>query len=254
MHIVLSPFYAAKLVFQPSRPDRIEDPTVKKLQVWRTVLGVAAWVSLTVAYSTINNADDIKVAAHERFNQAWFSTLALSCTFPVVVGAFVFATRGSLRRVYLRRALRPLGALLAVNGAGGLVIGASLGIQHFVGLPGKLISAVVLLWAMGFVLYGMVLALVHVFRTADIHELVPPTLAPILVWEMAILDLITGSYADVPLLNQLGYITGSYADVPLLIRVGFILGAPVSVTALSWWEAHRLRRHHGLTLRGALLR
>lgn len=76
----------------------------------------------------------------------------------------------------------------------------------------------------------------HVFRTADIHEVVPPILATFLVWEMAIMDVATGAYEN----------------VPPLARIAFMAGAPVTVTALSAWEAYRLRRYHGLRLRAAL--
>ncbi|MEU3430582.1 hypothetical protein [Streptomyces gardneri] len=48
--------------------------------------------------------------------------------------------------------------------------------------------------------------------------------------------------------------TGAYDQAPPGVRRLFILGAPVTVTALSWWELSRLRRHHGLTLRTALRR
>lgn len=206
------------------------------------MLGVAAWLWLMITYSSVSDAGDVEAVASDRLNQGWFSVMALTCTFPIMVGAFVYAARDGMRRVYLRRALRPLGAVLALIGSAfGFVLGAAPEFQGFrdlIGLPGKIIGVLVLLWAIGFFLYGMVLVLLHVFRTADIHELVPPMLATALVWEMAILDLVLGTYAE----------------VPLVTRIGFILGAPVSVTALSWWETHRLRHHHGLTLRGALRR
>lgn len=242
VRILVNPFYAAKLVFLPSRPDRIEDLTVRKLQIWRTVVGIAVWVWMMITYGMVASAGDAGDAAGERLNQSWYSIMALTVTFPIVVGGFVYATRGPRRRIYLRRALRSFGSVLAiVGGVFTFVVGAAPEFKWFrdlVGAPGKVIGAVVLLWMIGFVLYGMVLALVHVVRTADIHELVPPLLATILVWEMAIVDLATGAYPD----------------VPLLTRVGFILGAPVSVSVLAAWEYRRLHRHHGLTLRGALMR
>ncbi|MDI3387590.1 hypothetical protein QIS99_15475 [Streptomyces sp. B-S-A8] len=82
----------------------------------------------------------------------------------------------------------------------------------------------------------MGLAPVHVFRTADIHDFLPPVLATLLAWEMALIDVITGAYAE----------------VPGLVRTMFVPGAPLTVTALSAREAYRLRRRHGLTLRGAV--
>lgn len=235
-----NPFYAAQLAFRPSRPGIVNDPEVRKLQLWRTALGLVAWVGLMVTYNAVVSADDVKAVADDRFNQSWSSFLVLVCTFPVVVGAFVAAARGALRRVYLRRALRSLGAVVAIMASMGTSACAMApelaGLRDAVGLPGKIIIGVLCLWSIGFALYGIGLSLAHVFRTADIHEVVPQILAGTLGWEMALLDLVTGAYPQVP--------AGA--------RAVFILGAPITVTALSWWEMHRLRRHHGLTVRNAL--
>ncbi|MGW1246026.1 hypothetical protein [Streptomyces sp. NPDC002535] len=235
-----NPLYAAQRAFRPSRPGIVHDPEVRRLQLWRTGLGLLAWVGLTVTYNAVASADGVQGVAGERLDQSWSSVLVLVCTFPVVVGAFVAAARGGLRRVYLRRTLRPLGSVLAVMGSMGtsaLAMAPELaGFRDAVGLPGRIALIVLVLWSIGFALYGIGLSLVHVFRTADIHEVLPPILAGVLVWEMALLDVVTGSYDQVP--------TGA--------RVAFVLGAPVTVTALSWWELYRLRRDHGLTLRTAL--
>lgn len=237
---VRNPFYAAQRTFRPSRPAVVDDPAVRRLQLWRTVLGLVAWVGLMVTYNSVVSAADVKAVADERLNQSWSSVLVLVCTFPVVVGAFVAAARGGLRRVYLRRALRPLGAVVAIMASMGTAALAmapeTAGLREAVGLPGTIAIGVLCVWSMGFALYGIGLSLVHVFRTADIHEVLPPVLAGVLVWEMALLDVITGAYPQVP--------AGA--------RAVFILGAPVTVTALSWWEMRRLRRHHGLTVRNAL--
>ncbi|MCY0921514.1 hypothetical protein OS965_25550 [Streptomyces sp. H27-G5] len=237
-----NPLYAAQRTFRPSRPGIVDDREVRKLQLWRTGLGLVAWVGLMVTYNAVASAADVHGVASERLDQSWSSVLVLVCTFPVVVGAFVAAARDGLRRVYLRRALRPLGSVLAMMasmGTAALAMAPELaGVRDAVGLPGKIVMVVLCLWSIVFALYGIGLSLVHVFRTADIHEVLPPILAGVLVWEMALLDVITGSYGEVP--------AGA--------RVAFILGAPVTVTALSWWELHRLRRHHGLTLRTALRR
>ncbi|MEU8435999.1 hypothetical protein AB0F18_24460, partial [Streptomyces sp. NPDC029216] len=237
---VLNPLYAAQRTFRPSRPGIAHDPHVRTLQLWRTGLGLAAWVGLTLAYKAVISAGDVKAVADDRLDQSWSSVLVLVCTLPVVVGGFVAAARGGLRRVYLRRALRPLGAVLAVMasmGTSALAMAPELaGLRDAVGLPGKIVIGVLWLWSIGFALYGIGLSLVHVFRTADIHEVVPPVLAGVLVWEMALLDVVTGAYPQ----------------VPAAVRAVFVLGAPVTVTALSWWELRRLSRHHGLTLRAAL--
>lgn len=237
-----NPLYAAQRTFRPSRPGIVDDRAVRKLQLWRTGLGLVAWVGLMVTYNAVASAADVQGVASERLDQSWSSVLVLVCTFPVVVGTFVAAARDGLRRVYLRRALRPLGSVLAIMmsmGTGALAMAPELAdLRDAVGLPGKIIIVVLCLWSIGFALYGIGLSLVHVFRTADIHEVLPPILAGVLVWEMALLDVITGAYEQVP--------TGA--------RVVFVLGAPLTVTALSCWELYRLRRDHGFTLRTALRR
>ncbi|OEJ35423.1 hypothetical protein BGK67_02650 [Streptomyces subrutilus] len=242
MRGLYNPFYAAQCTFRPSRPGIVADPLVRKLQLWRTGLGLVAWVGLMVTYNAVASAADVQGVAGERLDQSWTSVLVLVCTFPVVVGVFVASARDGLRRVYLRRALRPLGSVVAMMvsmGTGALAMAPELsGLRDAVGLPGKIVMVVLCLWSIGFALYGIGLSLVHVFRTADIHEVLPPILAGVLVWEMALLDLVTGSYAQVP--------AGA--------RVAFILGAPLTVTTLSCWELYRLRHHHGLTLRTALRR
>ncbi|MCZ4125745.1 hypothetical protein [Streptomyces sp. H39-S7] len=213
---------------------------VRRLQLWRTALGLVAWLGLMVTYNAVVSADDAKALADERLNQSWSSVLVLVCTFPVVVGAFAAAALPRLRRLYLRRALRSLGAVVAIMasmGTSALAFAPELaGFRDIIGLPGKIALGALCLWSVVFALYGIGLSLVHVFRTADIHDVVPPILAGVLVWEMALLDMITGAYPQVP--------AGA--------RAAFVLGAPLTVTALSWWEMRRLRRHHGLTVRAAL--
>ncbi|WP_234024273.1 hypothetical protein [Streptomyces sp. HGB0020] len=242
MRCVRNPFYAAQRVFRPSRPDRVEDPTVGRLQLWRSVLGIAAWLWLTITYGLISDTSDAGSALSDRFSQSWTSVLVLICTFPVVLGVFVAAAQQPLRRLYLRRALRPLasiGALLGAMATFPLAMApdpVTRGFRDLIGLPGKFLLFLACAWSVGFALYGIGLSLIHVLRTADIHELVPPSLAIVLSWELALLDVITGAYAG----------------VPLLARVVFMMGAPITVTALSLWEIRRLRERHGLTLRQAL--
>ncbi|MER6999441.1 hypothetical protein [Streptomyces sp. NPDC000410] len=166
LRYVYNPFHAAQRVFRPSRSGVVVDPTVRKLQLWRTVAAVVASMF----------------------------------TFPLAMAPELE------------------------------------GFRDFVGIAGKVAIALLALWSLGFAIYGIGLSLVHVFRTADIHEMVPPILATFLVWEMAIIDVATGAYEN----------------VPPLARIAFMMGAPVTVTALSAWEVYRLRRHHGLRLRAAL--
>lgn len=235
----IGPIAVAKRVFRPSREGRVQDPTIKKLQIARSLTGIVVTIWFLVSYRLIADAGEV---VDERTQQVWINVLMLVCSFPVVVGAFIALTRPPQRALYLRRARRSLGALLSVMGGMFYFVLMQApefsGLRDPLGMPGKVVGALLAVWLIFFVLYGLVFSLVEVFRTADIHELVPPLLVSVLSWEMACLDVITGAYEGVP--------PG--------VRAAFILGAPVSVTIVSFYEARRLRRHHGLTLRGALLR
>ncbi|WP_345288003.1 hypothetical protein [Kitasatospora albolonga] len=50
----------------------------------------------------------------------------------------------------------------------------------------------------------------------------------------------------------LDVVTGAYSRGPAGRPCRFHPRAPITVTALSWWELRRLKEHHGLTLREAL--
>ncbi|MFE5688962.1 hypothetical protein [Streptomyces sp. NPDC056512] len=56
---------------------------------------------------------------------------------------------------------------------------------------------------MGFALYGIALCLMHVCRTADIHGVLPPTLATLLVWVMAAVDVISNANVEVPVVARI---------------------------------------------------
>jgi hypothetical protein len=245
---MLNPIMAGRQVCRPSRPDRVDDPTVRKIQLLRMVVGLAAMVWILVAYRI---ASDTKSVAMQRLEQVADSAALLAATFPVVVGVFIAVSRPHNRRLYLRRSSKPLGALLALGGTllyfvlltEGTLTGGPFGQmpEHptgtdYLNLLYQLLLVVVGLWGLVFVPYGAVLSLTHVFRTADIHEVLPPIIATVLVWELAVADLISNTYEGAP--------------VP--VRIAAILGGPLSVTAVSLWELRRLRTRHGLTLRIAL--
>ncbi|MCQ9178830.1 hypothetical protein KMT30_07240 [Streptomyces sp. IBSBF 2953] len=239
----VGPIAAGRKVFRPSRPGRVDDPVVARMQRVRTVVGLAALAWVTFSYKLAASVEDL---ADDRLDQSWNAVLVLSVTFPVVVGVLIGMARPPARRELLRRARKPFGSILALIGGVALFPAAVL-----TGLmDGRLatnavmvaVTAVVVLfmlvWVLPFVAYGIGMSLTHVFRTADIHETVPPLLALVLVWEMALVDVLTGAYQGVP--------------GPL--RVLLVLGAPFSVTAVALWELRRLRVGYGLTVRGALMR
>jgi hypothetical protein len=239
---VVGPIAVGRRVFRPSRPDRVEDEAVGRVQKIRTAVGLAAVVWVMFAYRLVGS-DSAERVASDRFEQSWLSICVLAATFPVVVGGFIALARPPVRRELLRRTAKPIGSLVALFAATATfpfaVLTASQWTLTAAGKAAVIFGNVLLfLWVLPFVAYGIVMSLVHVFRTADIHEVVPPLLATVLVWEMAVLDVVNGAYEG----------------APFIVRVVFVLGAPVSVTAVALWELRRLRTLHALTIRGALMR
>ncbi|HET6859544.1 MAG TPA: hypothetical protein VFH94_20955 [Streptomyces sp.] len=241
---LFNPVAVARAVFTPSRPDRVDDPIVKKVQVFRTVVGLVAITWMLLSYGLAADADAV---VDDRFDQIRTTLIVLGATFPVAVAVFIAAARPPNRRLFLRRAGKPAGALLAlvvtlavprlITGLG--YVDENTNWTASTGRVALLLAlGAFMLWLVPFVFYGIAQSLVHVFRTADLHETVPPLLATLLVWEVALFDVYRGAYDS----------------VPFAVRVAFTLGAPLSVTVLAMWELRRLRTRYGITLRGALLR
>lgn len=238
---LFNPIAVARRVFLPSRPDRVQDPVVKRIQVVRTVVGLVVVVWMLLSYGIAANADDV---LDDRLGQAQMTFIMLAVSFPVVVIGFVAAARPPNRGMLLRRVGGPVGALIVVIAcvtlprmATGLVEGREIH-ADLAGVVTFVVYIWCLVWFLPFAMYGVVQSLVHVMRTADIHETVPPVMAILLVWELAVFDLARGAYEG----------------VPMGVRLAFTLGAPLSVTAVALWEFRRLRTRHGITLRGVLLR
>ncbi|WP_329577780.1 hypothetical protein [Streptomyces sp. NBC_01361] len=239
----VGPIHTARRVFKPSRSGIVDDALVARVQKIRTLVGLGAVVWVSMSYKLANSVSDV---VSDRGDQAWLSVLMLSVTFPVAVGVLLALAAPSARRELLRRAAKSFGAMVSIVAAVGVFPAIMLtGFMEgrFATNPVMAVvtySVLVLtfVWVVPFIFWGIGLALVHVFRTADIHETVPPLLAMTLVWEMTLVDLFTGAYAGVP--------------GPL--RVLLMLGAPASVTAVGLWELHRLRAHFGIGVRDMLMR
>lgn len=241
---LFNPIAVGRAVFTPSRPGRVNDPVVKKVQVLRTVVGLVAVTWMLLSYGLASDADSV---LDDRFGQIRTTLIVLGVTFPVAVAAFIAAARPPNRRLFLRRAGKPAGALLALVvtlAVPRLMTGLGYVREdtNWTASPGRVVLLFALgafgLWLAPFGLYGIAQSLVHVFRTADLHETVPPLLATLLVWEVALFDVFRGAYDG----------------VPFGVRVAFLLGAPLTVTAVAMWELRRLRTRHGISLRAALLR
>ncbi|MFF3456820.1 hypothetical protein ACFYXH_21295 [Streptomyces sp. NPDC002730] len=262
---VPSPIAAASALTSPSRPDRIEDPVIARMQRVRTALGLVAMAWLLLAYPLREGREDFVLGKLEE--------LLIGCCIVVVAGVvgvslFIFSARAPLGRMYAGRIGGPLSALgavplgagvvwLTVAALGGDIVStADVGPHDFTfGLfghtVGTLISglviallfiaaglacAAVLVAAVCFTLAAAVTGLNSCFRTGDVHKLLPALLSPLLVWSLFGLQLFDD--ADVA--------------APPLVIYAFSLGGPLSVSALSLWEVRRLRTRYGMTLRSVL--
>ncbi|AWE54623.1 hypothetical protein DC008_15180 [Streptomyces nigra] len=247
MRRYIGPLHTARRVFTPSRPGIVSDPQVARMRKIRTWVGVGAFLWMSYSYKLSTKITD---AADEQVDKSWTSALVLAATLPVVVGVLYYLAAPAARRDLLRRAGRCFGAIVAMMAAAsvfpiivlsGFFEGEEPLVEgHFTATKGLMLAVLllVLFWVLPFVVLGVGLAVQHVFRTADIHETVPPLLIMALAWEMALIDVFTGAHEG----------------VPTLIRFVFILGSPLSITAVGLWELQRLRVHYGLGLRGLLMR
>ncbi|WP_332756927.1 hypothetical protein [Streptomyces sp. MT206] len=238
-----APFVLASRAFRPARPGRITDGAIEAAQIARTTVGIAATAWMIYAYPMQESASAI---AKDKFAEILISAGVLVVAGPLILALFVLAARTPARAVYLRRLKGPLtgfGALfvsvlalfLLLQDSGGARIAAQFGAFQIVFL---LLALLTVLFAVPFGLTAAVLCVHYVFRTADVHEVLPPLISPLLVWAMF----------------GVQYFDSSPVAAPPSVRILFLIGPPLSVTALSVWELRRLRTHFGVTIRSALHR
>ncbi|MEU7579400.1 hypothetical protein AB0B50_17550 [Streptomyces sp. NPDC041068] len=245
------PLNLARRFGTPDRPGAVEDRTITALQTGRTLLGLGATVWLVFAYPlrqgreefVLGKVEDLVVAAG-------FAVVAILVATVVFIGL----ADASLRGIYLRRAVQPLGTLAALAAGAGVVWLCWYVLREGLGLTDNQGSFLVVLFyyllsfaAWVAALLGLLAGLVYTiallvyavnscFRAGAIHELLPPVLSPVLLWGLAVLQ----------------FFDDAVVAAPPAVLYAFTLGAPVSVTALSVWEIRRLRGRHGITFRGAL--
>ncbi|MEU8432865.1 hypothetical protein AB0F18_08095 [Streptomyces sp. NPDC029216] len=258
---IVGEFFRAAMGFaEPTTAERPEDKLITRMQRWRTILGMAAAVWLVVAYPLSEGGQE--------FILGKLAELGISCGILVAgsilgITAFLIAGTPDRRRTFARRLLGPIGSIFA------LALGPALMWLSFTTLKGELIEGgdlkgffsaitgagiissvlaflvLVIGWLLAIVVliasvpYTIAIAYACVFscfRTADVHQLLPALLSPLLVWSLFAFQLFNGP--DVA--------------APPEVLYTFMLGGPLSVTGLSVWEVRRLRTHHGITLRTAL--
>ncbi|MFE6911621.1 hypothetical protein [Streptomyces erythrochromogenes] len=239
--VLVAPFVTAARFQRPGREDRLADPAISGAQVARTCIGLGATAWLFYAYSLRHGAKDV---IDDKLAEMLIAAAVLMVVGPLVVGAFLIAARPPLRARYRRRLSGPLTAFGVLFGAAALLAFAFRRDLHDplfaaagdIGFVLGLLISLTALFLVPFVLTSSVLCVHHSFRTADVHEVLPPLLSPVVVVAMSVLQAVDGPPVNAP------------HGVWLL----FLAGAPLSVTALSVWELRRLRTRYGITLRGAL--
>ncbi|MEU5684258.1 hypothetical protein [Streptomyces venezuelae] len=245
------PLNLARRFGTPDRPGAVEDRTITALQSGRTLLGLGATVWLVFAYPLRQGREEFVMGkVEDLLVAAGFAVVAIL----VAATLFIGLADASLRGLYLRRAVQPLGTLLALAVGAGVVwlcwyvLREGLGLTDNQGAFLEVLFYYVLSFAAGLAaLVGVLVGLLYTiallvyavnscFRAGAIHELLPPVLSPVLLWGLAVLQ----------------YFDDAAVAAPPAVLHAFMLGAPLSVTALSVWELRRLRTRHGMTFRGAL--
>ncbi|MFG3252611.1 hypothetical protein [Streptomyces sp. NPDC048172] len=226
------PFTLAIRMFRPAREDRVVDTGIETAQIARTAIGVLASLWLLYAYPLREEASAVFIG---KLGEVILSAGVLIVAGPVAMTVFVLCARPPLRRVYRGRVHEPLRAMGTFFGTGAVfVFMISGGVSGFG--AASILVVPVFLFTIPFGIAGALLAVHYVFRTADVHEVLPPLVSPVLVWAMFVFQL----FDDAPVV------------APAVVRGVFLVVPPLSVTALSVWELWRLRTRYGITVRGAL--
>ncbi|MER5943188.1 hypothetical protein ABT121_38545 [Streptomyces sp. NPDC001928] len=247
----LSPFYLAFAIIRSAHrvatrlfvqqgDGRIVDRTVDRVQVARTVLGVLATLALILVYGV--EKDRWNNAAEAGFANALITPFLLICTGPLVILGFILYAPPHLRPHMRSRLGAPAKAvgwyvltlvvLAAVIYVGGTSFKDSLhGWQVY---PFALVLMVAIFWGLPFFVLASLYSARSAFNTAHVHPMLPPVVTGVLVWVLAIFNLID---------------SGMPAGPPVA-QFCSLLGGPLSVTAVSAWEVWRLRTRFGVTIRG----
>ncbi|MEV0181854.1 hypothetical protein AB0I54_21555 [Streptomyces sp. NPDC050625] len=239
--ILRSAHRVATKLFVHESGDRIVDRTVDRVQVVRTVLGVLATLALILAYGV--EKDRWGNAAEDGLANALATPLVLIVTGPLVILGFILYAPPHLRPHLRSRLSAPLKAVgwyvltLVVLATTIYLAGGTSLKDHLHGwqvLPFALIVTVAIFWGLPFLFLASLYSARSAFNTAHVHPMLPPVVTGVLVWVLAIFNLI-GS--------------GTPAGPPVA-QFCSLLGGPLSVTAVSAWEMRRLRTRFGVTVRG----
>ncbi|MFB8000099.1 hypothetical protein ACFC4G_45950 [Streptomyces sp. NPDC056002] len=223
--ILRSAHRAATRLFAQEGEGRIEDRTVDRVQLARTVLGAAATIALILAYNVDPNRWED--AAWGGAAQLIIAPFVLIIAAPLVIIGFIYYAPPHLRphlRSRLRAPLKAVGwYVLTLVVIGGVLVPTALTVNADDGKDWweyvlAVASLIVFVWGLPF---------------AQVHPMLPPVLTLTLVWVFAAFSLIGDG------------LPGG----PPIVQFCSTLGGPLSVTAVALWELRRMRTRFGVTLR-----
>ncbi|MFJ9540794.1 hypothetical protein ACIRPX_26475 [Streptomyces sp. NPDC101225] len=221
----LKPHHVARAVFHPAWIPEAVDPSVEQLKRIRVIAGAVAALGV---YTFVQGG----FAFDEMLDNAATASAVLFFITPLTVGVMLWVWRrgGTVRqlKVPLVNAFKLL--LLFIGSVLTTVLIFRLG--DVFGIVAKLVLSLAGLWLALFVIAGAVRLTGNFFGTAAVHRGLPPLLATVTTWLMAVPD----------------FVTGDLHGLSLTMGVVFILGAPVTVTAIALLELRRLSRRHGIRL------
>ncbi|MFE0677411.1 hypothetical protein [Streptomyces sp. NPDC058867] len=232
--------HRAHRLFPPRGPHRIEDPDVARVQRVRAWTAVAMSLLLLVVYG---KPEDVSEAQQQYMTRLAVTPPLLLLSAPLVI-AFLFRMASPAAKAHMRPRLRAAGrSALAYIGAVTAVpflLVAVVAVEDRSsadldpGFPwAQLALTLPFFWLLCFLVFATGPAVRTGFNSAAVHAALPALLTAVLVWEFALISLVTG-----------GLPPG-----PPVVQVLAVLAGPASVTAVVRWELGRLRTRYGVTLR-----
>ncbi|MFE4971288.1 hypothetical protein ACFRAR_04120 [Kitasatospora sp. NPDC056651] len=229
----------ARRVFIVPGPRGITDEVVLRVQRIRGWLALGAAVVVLLVYGTADDWDQLDQQFETRLT---VTPLLVLVTAPVVVGV-LFRLAGPAARPAMRAQVRPavlmasqfLGACAAVPVLlwfAGQAQGSVQGL--FLGPLFNLLVLALPIWVLMFVAFASPTVVRTAFTMDRVHPVFPPVLTGVLVWELAVT----------------GLVFGGLPPGPPPVQLAAVVGGPATVTAVAWWEVHRLRTRFGVSLRG----
>ncbi|GAB2838087.1 hypothetical protein GCM10027074_00450 [Streptomyces deserti] len=223
----LKPHRVARAVFHPTWIPGSLDPTVDALKRARVIAGAVAALGV---YTYVQGG----FAFTEMLDNAATACAVLLFLTPATLGVMLYAWRrsggGTVRQLRepLVNALKLLVLFVGSALATVLTFHLSYRLDSLTRMPIMLAG----MWMAFFVCAGAFYISGNFFGTAAVHRCLPPLLAAVTSWLMAVFDLVTGDLHG----------------LSLMMGIVFILAAPVTVTGIALLETRRLRRRYGIRL------